>query len=117
MKEYIEREQAIALFYPVDPENDGSDGCTIVYKSGNFSSSEIEAMLSDLPAADVAEVRHGRWIPSDMGGGEPDEAYVCSECGEPWTLIDGTPAENNMRYCPACGARMDKEAAHEVPEP
>ena len=54
MKEYIEREQAIALFYPVDPENDGSDGCTIVYKSGNFSSSEIEAMLSDLPAADVA---------------------------------------------------------------
>ena len=56
MIEYIEREQAIALFYPVDPENDGSDGCTIVYKSGNFSSSEIEAMLSDLPAADVAEV-------------------------------------------------------------
>ena len=56
MKEYIEREQAIALFYPVDPENDGSDGCTIVYKSGNFSSSEIETMLSDLPAVDVAEV-------------------------------------------------------------
>lgn len=25
MKEYIEREQAIALFYPVDPENDGMD--------------------------------------------------------------------------------------------
>lgn len=113
MKEYIEREQAIALFYPVDPENDGSDGCTIVYKSGNFSSSEIEAMLSDLPAADVAEVRHGRWIPSDMGGGEPDEAYICSECGEPWTLIDGNPAENNMRYCPNCGARMDKEDEHD----
>lgn len=31
MKEYIEREQAIALFYPVDPENDGSDGCTMEY--------------------------------------------------------------------------------------
>lgn len=56
MKEYIEREQAIALFYPVDPENDGSDGCTIVYKSGNFSSSEIDAMLSDLPTIDAVPV-------------------------------------------------------------
>ena len=56
MKEYIEREQAIDLFYPVCPENDGSDGCTIIYKPGKFSSSEIEAMLSDLPTADVAEV-------------------------------------------------------------
>ena len=68
LKEYIEREQAIALFYPVDPENDGSDECTIVYKSGNFSSSEIEAMLSDLPAADVAEVRHGKIIETIKDG-------------------------------------------------
>lgn len=75
---------------------------------------QIKSILFSLKAADVAEVRHGRWIPTDMGGGEPDEAYVCSECGEPWTLIDGNPAENNMRYCPACGARMDKEDEHEV---
>lgn len=113
MAEYIEREDAINLFWPVDPENDGSDGCTVVLKCGHYNSNEIEAMLSDLPAANVAEVRHGRWIPSDMGGGEPDEAYICSECGEPWTLIDGNPAENNMRYCPNCGARMDKEDEHD----
>lgn len=75
---------------------------------------EFVGLLENAPAADVAPVRHGRWIPSDMGGGEPDEAYVCSECGEPWTLIDGNPAENNMRYCPACGARMDKEDEHEA---
>lgn len=70
---------------------------------------EPSQYIEIIPAADVAEVRHGRWIPSDMGGGEPDEAYVCSECGELWALIDGTPAENNMRYCPACGVCMDKE--------
>ena len=73
-----------------------------------------EEEFNSFPAADVVEVRHGRWIPSDMGGGEPDEAYICSECGEPWVLNDGTPEENNMRYCPACGARMDKEDEHEV---
>ena len=72
-----------------------------------------DVRLNSIPAADVAEVRHGRWIPSDMGGGEPDEASVCSECGEPWTLIDGNPAENNMWYCPACGALM-KEDEHEA---
>lgn len=75
---------------------------------------QIKSILFGLKAADVVEVRHGRWIPSDMGGGEPDEAYICSECGEPWILNEGTPEENNMRYCPACGARMDKEDEHEV---
>ena len=72
-----------------------------------------DVRLNSIPAADVAEVRHGRWIPSDMGGGEPDEAYVCSECGEPWTLIDGNPAENNMGYVRACGALV-KEDEHEA---
>ena len=104
MKEYIEREQAIALFYPVDPENDGSDECTIVYKSGNFSSSEIEAMLSDLPAADVAEVRHGRWIREKWPSGT--HKIKCSECRE-WN-------GKQSNYCPNCGARMDKEDEHEA---
>lgn len=103
MKEYIEREQAIALFYPVDPENDGSDGCTIVYKSGNFSSSEIEAMLLDLPAADVAEVRHGRWI------FEPGKIPYCSECKE--YSDDG---DKGATFCPWCGARMGEEDEHEA---
>jgi len=111
MKEYIEREQAIALFYPVDPENDGSDGCTIVYKSGNFSSSEIEAMLLDLPAADVAEVRHAFW--SDYGSG-----VCCTNCGISLFHQD----ENNnwgiepskFTFCPSCGACMDKEDEHEA---
>ena len=62
MAEYIERQAAIDLFYPVDPENDGSDGCTVVYKTENYTSDEIEAVISGLPAADVAPVRHGKII-------------------------------------------------------
>ena len=61
MAEYIKREDAIDLFWAIDPENDGNDGCMIVLKCGNYDSNEIEAMLSALPAAEVAEVRHGRW--------------------------------------------------------
>lgn len=59
MPKYIELEKAIDLFYPVDPENDGSDGCTTVLKSEKYSSEEIESMLSDLPVADVTPVVHG----------------------------------------------------------
>lgn len=56
----------------------------------------------EIQAADVAPVRHGRWIPSDYTG---DCCYTCSECGferDAYLLDVGD-------YCPACGARMDKE--------
>ena len=52
--------------------------------------------------ADVATVQHGEWIPSDYTG---DCCYTCSECGferDAYLLDVGD-------YCPACGARMDKE--------
>jgi rubrerythrin len=32
--------------------------------------------------------------------------YTCSVCKCDWVTIDGTPSENNMRYCPECGAYM-----------
>lgn len=71
MKEYIERAQLL--------KNLGYDETR---RADVLPGSTFDIVLKE-PAADVAEVRHGRWIPSDMGGGEPDEAYICSECGEP----------------------------------
>lgn len=61
MADYIDREAAENLFYAVDPENDGSDGGTIILLPGTYNSAEIGAMLESLPAADVEPVR--RWIP------------------------------------------------------
>ena len=52
------------------------------------------------------EPKRGEWKETDMGW-DGDTAWVCSVCGEPWTLIDGTPKENNMNYCPNCGAKME----------
>lgn len=51
-----------------------------------------------------APVKHGKWQSTDDGW--DGIYYVCSECGCPWTLIDGTPYDNGMNYCPNCGARM-----------
>ena len=68
----------------------------------------IEDILGDeYELADVAPVRHGRWERRNMGLWDEDYAYVCSVCGEVWNLIDSTPEDNNMNYCPNCGALMD----------
>ena len=57
--------------------------------------------------ADVAPVVHGRWMEREDGFG--GTYYMCSRCAEEWTLNDGAPTENNMYYCPQCGAKMDEE--------
>lgn len=58
------------------------------------------------PTIDAEPVRHGEWIlnPCNLYN---DATWVCSECGNEWVLIDGTPLDNQMNYCPKCGARMD----------
>ena len=49
----------------------------------------------------------GHWIEKEDYN--LDIYYDCSECGESWTTIDGTPWQNGMNYCPHCGSRMKLE--------
>lgn len=32
--------------------------------------------------------------------------FECSECGERWELSCGSPADNNLNFCPRCGAEV-----------
>ena len=59
-------------------------------------------VIDSIPAADVAPVRHGRWV--DKG-----EYAVCMECGErSGTQYDGVePIPLTTQFCPNCGAKMD----------
>ena len=53
--------------------------------------------ISELPAADVAEVVHGKWVDN----GIPDSILSgCSVCGF-------TCGSSSFFYCPNCGAKMD----------
>ena len=64
----------------------------------------ITKEINKLPTiADVALVRHGRWI--DKG-----EYAVCTECGvRSGTQYDGVePIPLMTQFCPNCGAKMDK---------
>jgi len=38
-----------------------------------------------------------------------DDTWECSKCGCYWCLSDGTPIDNNMNYCPECGAKIIKQ--------
>ena len=105
MAEYIDRQAVLDAIWPVDPENDGSDGCTVVLQNLEFTSADIEAVVSDIPAADVRPVVHAKW--EQEKNVFDDSTWVCSACREPWTIIAGTPEENNMNFCPNCGAKMD----------
>ena len=95
MDEYIKREYAVDAVLDVYYDTPDID----------LSGEKFEAAIRKIQAADVATVRHGRWEERDDGFG--GTYYHCSVCGEDWCTIDGTPAENGMRYCPQCGARMD----------
>lgn len=80
MAEYIKREAALMKLM--------QDGCS----AKNLQS------ISNMPAADVAPVVHGRWI--DDGSG----IIICPECERGYNLH-----AKYTHYCPNCGAKMDIE--------
>ena len=55
-------------------------------------------------AADVQEVKHGRWENIIRNKYDDDEA-TCSLCGR--TFMSGYSDPSKWDYCPNCGSRMD----------
>ena len=60
--------------------------------------------IAELP---TAEPKVGRWIEKD-GMWCDDTTFSCSVCGEEYELLEGTPIDVGMNYCPNCGARMER---------
>ena len=107
MKEYIEREAVMERLRRMPIPKQAGRGNTWLDNCAAGVNAAIREVAS-FPAADVAEVRHGRWVNTKN---EVEQICKCSECGYPISYFwSRTP------YCPNCGARMDKEASHEVSE-
>lgn len=90
MSEYIKREDCIAL----------------LYEDGHYGYLD-RVDIDRIPAADVAEVRHGHWIMHD----DPILGLTC-ECSECHIETCG-----DTNYCPACGAKMDEVVCDEIQKP
>ena len=94
MKEYIERAAVLeSLGYEESRRGDILPGST------------FDIILKE-PAADVAEVRHGRWeyVPGTLN---TYSQLRCTVCG--WWTLD-TSVDGVYHYCPNCGCQMNKEA-------
>lgn len=86
MSDYIKREDALDIV----AHNNVNGEITL-----NRYDKIIDGIY-EIPPADVAPVRHGRWEVIDA---EEPRRYGCSECKRlSWHM------EN---YCPNCGAKMD----------
>lgn len=95
MKEYIERAAV----------------CKACKASGSVCTGR-DCEIPYVPTADVAPVRHGRWMTTDA---YPHHLY-CSVCYK--TYVKNAKWVNELdlptNYCPNCGARMNKEDEHEA---
>ena len=98
MTEYIKREDAIDAVLDVyynTPDIDLRGG-------------RLEAAILNIPAADVVEVRHGRWIQPHWKNS--NYCCNCSECGGEAMHRDYQWDKKGIySLCPHCGAIMDKE--------
>lgn len=103
MTDYIKREDAvrrIAVLMAAEAESDGCEDQPM----DNYIEYAVED-LADIPSADVAPVRHGRWIESTTD-------LICSACETvfndeiAWMCRGYT--YGYPRYCPYCGAKMDE---------
>jgi len=106
MKEYIEREAAVGELMPI-------------YKSASFRNRNVFSTarkcleaIEAIPAADVVEVRHGRWEQVEVRDYPNSNLMVasmwCPVCKRYHNEVYyyGNPTEM-AHYCGFCGARMD----------
>lgn len=100
MDDLISRKSTIAWFFrPYSNEE-------------SYSNIDIEKALNAMPSVDATPVAHGKWI--KMVGMMPSEYhghYECSKCQ--WHmkgLRNSWTREEELSYCPNCGAKMDEES-------
>lgn len=85
MAEYIELDSALRVTHIMRPEDE-----------------DLKSAISNIPAADVSPVVHGKWYGND-----------CTVCKLPWNYNMVQDADDlgyfdpMPEYCPNCGARMD----------
>ena len=96
-KEYIEREATLEVL-----RNLGSRD----YRREKGTIADAMKMIMHsayIPAADVVEVRHGKWEKFDH---TCEVEYICSNCN--FSIIEADPKQKcEFIYCPMCGGKNE----------
>lgn len=118
MNEYIKRKNLVDLVlsklkYLGDARimNEGDEKVLSEIDGYEKALEEVHKLILDKDLIEnIQPVKHGYWEEVTDYGGWGDTYYRCSVCGEEWYLEDGKPKDNNMNFCPRCGARMDGDS-------
>ena len=94
MAEYIKRTDAVKI-----AEKYGLANGSVLGRHTGLADC-IARDISELPAADVAEVVHGKWE------WDTEDIYRCSNCAEK-SHVKEVMGHPEWDYCPSCGAKMD----------
>ena len=97
MAEYIDRERIAAKVRELS-----------THLLNEWDTIGVLALIDRQPAADVVEVRHGRWIESEL-----DKDFItCSVCKTnklKMRMAYRADYAQIFNYCPNCGAKMEVE--------
>lgn len=107
MSEYIEREALIS-----DIVKRYCEPCEAIGKDHNHCAcracwvDDMIGEIEDFPSTDVAPVKYGKWLRTDIDG---EAISKCSVCKYPVSTF-----WNESNFCPNCGAKMNLEVSKEA---
>ena len=117
MPKYINSGELLYDVYTESVEGRIYDGNTYVGTFNVVPIDDITEIVNHMPAADVVEVKHGKWIDGDGNyvpfykEGVPKGSCDCSVCGRWLTASDEYDVYGN--FCPYCGADMRERKEEE----
>lgn len=101
----------IVIEIPVMPENchvcplkhyvksEVDSGC-FCYKTKQLIQKQSNKRPGHCPLIEVKKCKFALWD-------DDSNTYECCECGLVWMLMEGTPIENQMEFCPKCGSKIE----------
>lgn len=78
---------------------------SLFYNYTDAEKYDLALAISAVPTADVAEVKHGKWIMHIDNLFPAESTMECDQCHEHQPVI----IDDN--FCPNCGAKMEKGEA------
>lgn len=100
-KEYIEREALIKICEEIIQIRWNETTAPV---SWSHAYADFIEDIENQPSADVAPVRHAKWVLIDEC---VNEGVYCSNCHKKVYRVEYANQKVKSNYCPNCGAKMD----------